>query len=314
MDDNIGPYVSYGQVLLELSDSASPKVTTEDTTLANFVTDPGGDLFEYTGGIPVVGKIVEQDGKVENIIALLTTPNRIRVETVGTLIVDGAANILSSTSVTKRKSDVYVALAMAMIDKGAGRFFNKRTGTFTIKGNNSHILFFDVPIIEITAFSVNDGAVDLVLDTNYRIFAGRAEPADDRDNPKIELITETGSIFTNIHTSRAFFKDLNQVITGSFGYLEADGSTPLLIQQATLMQTLYAIQNNLLKESKSKSKGTLRRLKVDLHEQEFFEQRSQTRGFPLTPLNEVNNIIAMYKTSIRVGGSFKEATYRITDV
>ena len=58
--------------------------------------------------------------------------------------------------------------------------------------------------------------------------------------------------------------------------------------------------------SATSGSGPLKRLKVDLHEQEFFENsankaniNSSNTGNP-----EVDRIIATYRTPIRVGGSF----------
>ena len=313
MSDNTGDYVTYGELLQELYLADSTLVTASDITLSNKTVDAGGDIYEYTmaSGSPLVGDVISQAGETDCIIEILTTPNRIRIEKTDAenLIANGTAKLLHSDKVYKKRGLELIHQAMDFIDEKTGQFFNKRTGTFDIEGNNTNTLFLNVPIIEITKFLINSSDVEISegIDYDFVAFKGRARPQDNRRNPMIKLNfgRARNSIYANSLTNRYFARGTFQTIEGSFGFLEPDGTTPSLIKKATLILALRDVNAPLAGSSTSGTVGPLKRQKVDLHEEEFFELKGQTSKGTLSGNEEVDRIIANYKSPIGIGGSFK---------
>lgn len=314
MADNTGQYLTYGQLLLEMYLAGNTKVVAADITLSNKAVEVAGDTYEYvTAGTLNIGDVLTQAGEVDCIIEMLTAPNRIRVEKTGAenLIVNGPAKFLHAETIPKAKGNQLIQSAMVLIDESTGSYFNKRTGEFALQGRNTNIMHFPVPIIEITELKINSS--DTVLtegeDFDFVAFKGRTNPRDDRKNPKIILNLGRGrsDIYSGSIISRKFLKNALTHFTGSFGYLEPDGSTPLLIQRATAILVMKDI-NEPIGSSLSATAGTgpLKRLKVDLHEQEFFEASDNKESVKSTASGdaEVDRIMALYRTPIRVGGSF----------
>ena len=312
--DNEGQYLTYGQLLLEMKLASNTKVTTNDITLSNKVIDIAGDLFDYvTAGAVKIGDVLTQAGETDCIIEILTAPDRIRVIKTGVenKIVNGPAEFLHAETVPKTKGEQLIQAAMDLIDERTGQYFNKRTGTFKLEGRNVPVQHFPVPIIEITELLINSTSTVLTEgeDFDFIAFKGREKPQDDRRNPRIKLNVGKGrdSIFVNSITSRIFIKGALTHFIGSFGFLEPNGSTPLLIQKATTILVMSDINSPVsASPSVSAGAGPLKRLKVALHEKEFFESSFNKESAKSSDSGdaEVDRIIALYRTPIRVGGSF----------
>jgi hypothetical protein len=312
--DNTGLYLTYADLILKMNLAGSSKVVSDDITLSNKTVDVDGDIYEYvTSGSLQIGDVISQAGYADSVIEILGAPDRLRIIKTGedNQIVNGPAKFLHSDKVPRREGEKVIQTAMYLIDKETGQFFNKREGTFPLEGNNTPIMHFSVPIIEITELKIN--STDTVLtegeDFDFVVFNGRGKPKDDRENPRIKLNVGKGrdSIFVNSITSRIFVKGALTHFTGSFGYLESDGSTPLLIQKATSILAMEDINNPIGgDETTTSGTGPLKRLKVDLHEQEFFEaaQNKESIKSSGTGVAAVDNILAKYRTPVRIGGSF----------
>lgn len=310
--DNTGDYITYNELLVELFQSGSTKVTAKVMTLSNKTTNVAGDIYDFTGSpvpVPKIGDVVEQAGE-SDIIKSLPAANKIQITKTGAsnLIVNGSANLLHSDSVPKKKGEDLIHQAMTHIDEKTGQFFNKRTGTFDLEGSNTPVLFLPVPVIEITKLMIN-GSVELTegVDEDFVAFKGRRSPQDDRRNPRIKLSIGRGrdSIFSGKFTNRVFLKDALTNIEGSFGFLEYDGSTPQLIKKAVLILVSKDIHVPSTSSSSSSQIGPLKKIKVDIHEKEFFELKSETENDAgSTGSSEVDRIVAMYRSPIRISGSF----------
>lgn len=312
--DNTGLYVTYAELLLELARGKSAKVKVSLITLANKTVDPLGDLYDFTVAsgdpAPKIGDIIEQPGYTDCVKEILTTPDRVRIQKTGTenSIQNGPAQLLHSDEVTKSRGEALLRLSMARIDRETGQFFNKRSGVFQFEGNNSPVLFLNVPIIEIRSLKINSTEQELVEGKLHDFIAlkGRAEPQDDRLNPRIKLNTRTDNIFSGAFTNRVFLKDTFTEIDGDFGFLEADGSTPLLIKEAALIDVIETVENPSAQTSGEATTGSLKRLKIDIHEQEFFEPKGQSQVFQASTNEKFNRIMAQYRRPILIGGSFRE--------
>lgn len=312
--DNIGPYVTYAELLLELARGKSTKVKASGITLSNKTADPLGDVYEYSvvsgDPTPKVGDAIEQAGFADCIKEILTSPNRIRLQKTGAdnPIQNGQAALLHSDDVQKNRGESLIQLSMARIDRETGQFFNKRAGVFQLEGNNSPVLFLNVPVIEIRFLKINGTEQELIegKSNDFLALKGRAEPQDDRWNPRIKLNTRTDNIFSGAFTNRVFLKDTFTEIDGDFGFLDPNGNTPLLIKDATLIDVIDSIENPSAKTSGEPTTGSLKRLKVDLHEQEFFEPKGQSQVYQASTNERFNRIVAQYRRPILIGGSFRE--------
>lgn len=97
-------------------------------------------------------------------------------------------------------------------------------GALTFDGNNSHILHFNIPLIEVSEVKIN-GEDSALAAADFRAFTGIQQPQDDRSNPKIELTgNRETSIFTRTH--KEFVKGLDQVITAKWGFVDPSPTTP----------------------------------------------------------------------------------------
>lgn len=127
----------------------------------------------------------------------------------------------------------------AFIDRACMQWFEPRTHTLEIDGNDSDCLFMPVPIISVTSLYVNDDFTNALPTTEYEVYnkRGGTDGSDDRRNPKIRLIPQTAFwVPINVMASgrgKNFFRGRkNQKIVGSFGFTESDNSVPLLIIRA----------------------------------------------------------------------------------
>jgi len=312
--DNTGLYCTFEDVVVELYEGGVTTVGTSAITLASKTTDAGGDTYEYSAGTPQLNDVLYQSGEYDRIIEILTGPARVRVVKTGAdnSIANGPATLLRSSApaLNKRRTEGLIKQAMEQIDRSTRQFFNKRTGVFKLEGNNTPLLHLQVPIIEITKLVVNSGAQELFEGElqDFVAFKGRQSPQDDRWNPKINLNVGRGrdSIYSRPLSNRVFVKGTLTEITGSFGFLEPDGSTPSLIQLATKALVIDQI-NNPIADTDTAETGPLRRLKVDLHEKEFFDPRSGSSSSlksSETGNARVDRILAKYRSPILVSGSF----------
>ena len=140
-------------------------------------------------------------------------------------------------------SDQQVAAAIVLwsqvIDKICGQWFEPRAVTFRLDGSGSDVLHLPVPIISISSLKVNGESVALASD-RYVAYTNRVMP-DDRLNPRIRL-GNAGSYWTG---SGPFYAVgiQNQSVTGIFGYVEEDLSTPAPIKYALMKLISEKLKN-----------------------------------------------------------------------
>ena len=250
------------------------------------------DTFEYTGSSFTLasGDIVTQGEFASVVNTLQTTPDRLTLDD-GTEFVDGEAKVYRS-SLSLSDIDGLIQRSMDMFDAYTGQWFNKRdfvgVNALEIEGDNSNMIHFPVPILEVTSLKINNNTI-VSPSVEYRVYSSRVLP-DDRNNPKIKHInTLHGGMFNTIE--------------GSFGYLEPDGSTPTLVK--TAISRLAMIE--LTSDPTQLNTNTIKREKTDMHEVEYAVSSdsgsSGSSGGGLSGDNEVDKIILMYKSPFQVGGT-----------
>lgn len=312
MSYNTGLYTSAARLLTELANAGK---AVSQTLVLSAKTLVSGTEYSYTFApptpAPVVGDFLVQG---DNIALITDVTGSVLKADSGLLINNGKAKAIKyDGDITDLEN--FIKQAMSFIDRHTRQWFNARTFDDTkpilMEGNNSVVMFFPVPILEITAIKKQTGGE--VLDpTFYQVFSGRDFP-DDRRNPMIKLRQEDDDVM--FVSSGKWMRGVRAVITGIFGYLEADGSTPLMIQRATLkLSLIYAVKS--IGESAASSVeggelGPIKREKTDLHEIEYFDARSTSKSSPsdgtgLSGDDEIDDIIAAFKGPIIIGGTFPD--------
>jgi len=304
MADNTGSYITYGQVLLQLAIAGDSSVTKATTVLSNKTVNAGGDIYDFVGGSPLVGDVVSQSGRTASIIALpVSTKLQISVTGASNPIVNGNAQILHSDTVLKAQTDDEIKTWSDFMDLQTRWWFNARAKTIRLEGRNSNVLLLPVPIISISEIKLNGDTVGTDLSL-FTIFSNRDGIPDDRRNPRIKILSNSQNIFIG-RSGRTFHRGAITEMTGVWGFLESNGSTPMLIQRAVTKLVLNAIKNNMVSQVASASTGAKKAERVDLHETEYF-QPDDVRGAPSGAISgdiEVDRIITMYRGPMGIGGS-----------
>jgi hypothetical protein len=122
------------------------------------------------------------------------------------------------------------------IERACRQWFYPLELIMELDGTDSDAIHFGVPVISISELRLNGDSAPL-NPRYYRIYNNLSSPGD-RQNPRVKLIgAENGNrdIYTApMKDGRLQFRHgrKNQYIKGVFGYVEADGTTPLLIVRA----------------------------------------------------------------------------------
>lgn len=309
MPDNTGPYTSRAKLLKELCKAGKGTLTTVVLSVKTPTTAPAAS-YTYAPTTPVakLGDWIIQGDAAQMIVAL-PSPTTLGLAD-GTLIANGAAKMAAMTpQLDGTELDDFIADAMDFIDRMTRQWFNKRTKTLKMEGENVEVLMLPVPIIEVTEIRPNGLSEPVMAMSEYIVFTSRSVP-DDRRNPRIRVHTDPTSIF--YERGRRFLRGVITEVDGSFGYLEEDGSTPRQITRATtklaVMRALKSIGEEASESSASAGVGALKREKTDLHEVEYFDPKSQvseslTQASGSSGDDEIDGIIAMYRAPILIGGS-----------
>lgn len=201
--------------------------------------------------------------------------------------------------------------AQTLIERLCKQPFRPVYQTFKMDGTGASRLHLPVPIVGIDYIKANFSTQELDR-SSWHAYASpinRKGPAymaqDRRRNPKIEMVS-TPSIYDGGRPGYpGYFAEgaANQDIGGAFGFLEPDGTTPAPIRRA-VMAMVFTMAQRLTTGggSSNASPGTLKRLRVDRHEQEWDTASSSvglTDALALTP--EIQGIIRNYRAPISIG-------------
>lgn len=138
-----------------------------------------------------------------------------------------------------------IARSSRFVEKCTARIFEPQTRTYKLDGSGGSILFFELPIIAIESILENGSAVDATAFVVYNrhLSQGLTRP-DDRDNPKIEFVTDSGygwAFGSTVGRARKWCKGSQNIeVAGVFGYTDPNppstsGKTPDLIRRVTVM-------------------------------------------------------------------------------
>lgn len=197
------------------------------------------------------------------------------------------------------------------VDRATGQWFESRPATLDLDGRGVTLLRLPVPILTVTSLFVNDDFVNAVAATDYRVYAERGAPEgrDDRKNPRIKIITGEDSIFAG--TGQVDRRNLtfvvgeqNQRVVGTFGYLDADGTTPKAINYAVKKLVIRGVKP-LYPGSVAGSgggAGTVIEEETDRHRKKWADPLVASKRWVVTGDLEVDQILAMYRKPRYVGG------------
>jgi hypothetical protein len=189
-------------------------------------------------------------------------------------------------------------------DQWTGQWFNSRAKTIRLEGKNSNVLFLGIPILTVTQIKMNNETVPTAL-SFFEIFNNRGSKPDDRRNPMIKMLSKSDIIFSQSN-SRVFRRGFFTDITGTFGFLEADGTTPQMVQRAIMKLVVRGLKQPINSTATAGNLGPKKREKTDLHETEYFEPETGSAASGAVSLSgdpEVDKIIGIYKAPMAIGGS-----------
>jgi len=162
---------------------------------------------------------------------------------------------------TDAKITALIAEWQAWLERATGQYFDSRAATIRVDGTGNDLLQLPISIVSIEYIKFLD--VEYTLEPYmYEVYAGRQEPNDDRFNPHIGMKAVRPSLFSKVESNEyeygkpAFPKgERNIEIKGVFGFLEPDGTPPLLILRALRRLVLRDATTISLGGSSSGSSG-----------------------------------------------------------
>lgn len=193
------------------------------------------------------------------------------------------------------------ALWQKWFEDATGNFFTPKELTVDLDGDGSRMLLLPVPVIDVTELYVNDEFTTPIDSTNYVVYNARGPVQDDRRNPHIMLKRSSGSVFISAGGKFAI-GDKNQRIVGTWGFTEADGSTPPAVSHAILV--LVILTKELLPDSQIDqfSVGRIVEEVTDRHRIKHSDLFDTMGSWGPTGITEVDLAIRKYRCPMRVGG------------
>jgi len=207
-----------------------------------------------------------------------------------------------------------IEIWQSFLERACRQWFVPKAAVFKVDGNDSDVMPFGVPVIEIDYLRINNSETNLEVG-RFVVYNGRLMP-DDRKNPRVALVnTDDLDIFTAPLLSRnlRFRKGRqNQEIKGIFGYTEADGSVPDLIKRALLKLVIEKLAKPLVPPAPGTGPtppppivGNLLEEVTDGHKRKYGEaggakspRKPGMSGFTDDP--EILDIITLYRAPIGI--------------
>lgn len=193
------------------------------------------------------------------------------------------------------------------IDDATRQWFESRALTLDLDGNDSRVLFLPVPIIKLDSLYMNSDFTNVVDPKLYAAYSRKDAARDDRRNPMIKLAGAGLGVFDapDFRRGSMFVKgEQNQRLVGTFGFIEEDGTTPVLIKRAVLKLTIKELQGsgngqlwNQVGNGPS-TQGTVTSETTDGHSITYnaFQYTPMKPGLNgITNDAEVDNIIMLYR-------------------
>lgn len=211
-------------------------------------------------------------------------------------------------------------LATDYINTFTGQYFEARQLTRVMDGRGHRAIYFDIPVIEITAIKEVDpsGTVKQTYDaTSYIVYNRHVrlnqQDPDDRENPKVERATPTdpwnARLYGQVWWPRG---QQNLQVEGWFGYTDFDdndphGQTPPLIKRACVLIVLREVWQRWGEEGESEEARFRSRLKMEKTRDQSYQLggvatslQDALAGGRLTGDPEIDSILIEFRRSVGV--------------
>jgi len=193
------------------------------------------------------------------------------------------------------------------IERITRNWFQARVMDFRVDGNGTRLLQLPFPIISVTALYLND-ETDALDASAYVVYNGRGGETgpDNRRNPRIKLISGETSIFEGtgpVNRWGDVFEvgEQNQRLVGSFGYVEADGSTPEAIKYALKKLVVRSSRPMASSGGSAGPAGPVIEEETDRHRKRWADPFVGAKVWTTTGDLEVDEILAAHRAPMHVG-------------
>lgn len=202
----------------------------------------------------------------------------------------------------------------SFIDEATHQWFEPRSMELMMDGTESRTLFLPVPIISLDALYINGDFTNPLSTNLYGVYANKTPIRDDRRNPMIKLGTTSIGVFdpADFRCGMMFVHGVQNIkLVGTFGFVEADNSTPALIKRAVLKLTikeLLAGGGKLWNQVANgpATQGTVTAETTDGHSITYnaFQYKPIPGGLNgITNDAEVDSILVMYRGPLKVSAT-----------
>ena len=164
------------------------------------------------------------------------------------------------------------------IELFCGQFFEEREMSITLDGSGTNTLYLPLPIISLS--SVTMGGATLIASSLYTY--NRYYP-DDRLSPKIKYSGTFTDDFQNI------------VVTGTWGFVEQDGSTPRALVEAAMKILVNIALKPLVGSAGYEGNTQNHRLIKEKTDTYFYELSANPATNGPTGIAEIDKVLLMYR-------------------
>lgn len=229
------------------------------------------------------------------------TPGRVRDEGIDT------------TELSDARLVQLIQRAQAFVERECRQPFRPVQSTVRFDGPGSGLWQAPLPILGVEYLRVNDSTTDYPTDA-FEVYTSPHlggdpgwQPKDNRRNPKIRLARDlypspfranpAGGI---THRFRAGAKA--HTVKAVWGFVEPDGTTPLLIEEAVLRLVLATATLMEIGGGSAVVAGPIIREETDLHEIEYASSASSaSTSDAIATSPEVADILRRYRAPIAIG-------------
>lgn len=221
---------------------------------------------------------------------------------------------MDTTTLPDLRMVTLIRLAQAFIERECRQPFRPVRSAIDFNGNGSALQLLPMPILGVEYLRINRSTLDLDH-AQYAVYASPFLgtdpgylPKDNRRNPRVKLVRglspspfRAGRFTDRASTGRFYPGAKAHRIKGVWGFLEPDGTTPLLIQNAALRLVLATATLMADASSSTSPAGPVTREQTDTHEIEYANTVGSWDYAALATSPEVQDILNRYRAPIALG-------------
>lgn len=287
---------------VEVSTATTRILVLDDEQQYEFVDEHGDPAFYYKTSY--YNTITQDESDLSDAVKGDLTGNYVSVQD---LREEGFTEAVMSDA----RALALVQLWEDYVNQFTGQWFYPLATTLELDGTGSNLLQLSVPIIRVDELRLNDSSY--VLPTSqYVAYTGRTPGNDDRTNPRIKIKSAASSAVESFYQAASttmlrgvMFKrgEHNQKVTGLFGYVEADGTAPVLIKYA--VRKLVSLNSaKLALGGATMLAGPMTKEVTDRHSVSYSEKMLPAATLSGDP--EVDRIMARYRRPLVIMAPYGE--------